>query len=315
MARANAVAVIALSLGALLVLPAALEAQDPRRRAHQARCQANLRTLALGAIQYADDKRFFPHLSRIADPDGGYTTSASPRITRSLVWFGYHDDPAGFVCPASPDEALEVLDPARANLRAWFWGQRYELADLDRPPITAGDHDPTLQATTELSYGWSRRGNNACVRSTTPLVADRTRDHHDGWLVAQVDGTVVRVERDEPAGKLTSLDADGGALGIQAPGDPPPASAATGPAPPWAGTWSDGEVTLRLERRGPRFRGALVVRGEERAVHGQVQPDGLLAGELDAEGRSSPFTARLDGATLELTSGSRTYRLTKREER
>ena len=167
-----------------------------REKTACSRCSTRLRQVALGAISYADDKRFFPRL----DPGpggltGGPESSTARRTIELLVRQGYTDEVP--VCPASDDTLAPV--PRDADPSA------------PRPGL---DEDP------HLSYGWTRRAMNASVRSTAPLAADRAirarppdarRDpslppgrvgnHEQGLLLAQADGSVIWI----PASELDAL--------------------------------------------------------------------------------------------------------------
>jgi hypothetical protein len=222
--RADVLTIVVLVAGVSALAPVALHGQE--RKASQNLCANNLRQLGLAAIQYADDKRFLPHVGKTQDLDGGYTTNASPKITRTLVWFGYHDAPEGFVCPSSPDRALPIEDKnVKANLRLWFWGGESTPASPTVNPFVDTAPDPALSTTTELSYGWTRRGMNANARTATELAADRARANHgDGWNVLQLNATVAWVG--DPAAQATLIatttEPTSGFLGIQGPDDPAP---------------------------------------------------------------------------------------------
>ena len=124
---------------------------------------------------HADDKRFFPHNETLRSPDtdgmnegGNHQT----KVARSLLWYGYHDNPEGWVCPSSFDAFTPVNSVnVRETPRLWFWGGT-EGGDLTLAPWIQGSDDD-LQATTELSYGWTIKGMNTNVRSTALLGADR----------------------------------------------------------------------------------------------------------------------------------------------
>jgi hypothetical protein len=131
-------------------------------KAEMSKCSGNLRQLGLAAIQHADDRRFYPWVG-----DGGVDTNCSTRAVRSLYVAGYHDNPEGFVCPASSDAS-------RTTDEAWTW-RGATTVDPTSPEAT----DPTLAETTELSYGWTRARLNANVASTTALAADRAVRHAD----------------------------------------------------------------------------------------------------------------------------------------
>jgi prepilin-type N-terminal cleavage/methylation domain-containing protein len=119
-------------------------------------CTNNLRTFGLAAIQYADDKRFFPHNGKLSKVDGdgmNGTSNHQTKIVRALQWYGYHDEPENWICPASSDSAPEPS----AQVRTWSWGGG-ERGSLTESPFVHDADDPALIATAELSYGWTRRG-------------------------------------------------------------------------------------------------------------------------------------------------------------
>lgn len=222
--RADVVTIVLLvgAFGALA--PVALHGQE--RKAQQQLCGNHLRQLGLAAIQYSDDKRFVPHVTKLTELDGGYTTNASSKVTRALMWYGYHDSPDGFVCPATPDQALPVDDKVKANPRLWFWGGDSLRASATVNPLVDTAPDPALSTTTELSYGWTRRALNVNARATTQLAADRSRANHgDGWNVLMVDATVVWIGNPAAQAELTATDAaqpTSGFLSVQADGEPAP---------------------------------------------------------------------------------------------
>lgn len=317
--RADVAVSIGLGTVAALLATTALHAQDagPRGKANRTKCANNLRMLGLAQIQYSDDKRFFPHLGPIKDLDGGYTTSSSTRKTRAMMFFGYHDDPAGFVCPSTKDLDEDVPEAAKQNGKLWFWGGQPAPAGpngVPANPLSGADApDPALHETGELSYGWSRRGMNSNVRSTALLTADRTdANHGEGWNVGQADGTVLFVARAEGE-KLTLVEGpEAGYLAIRAKDDPAPKAA--GPrreAGPFEGTWTDGDISVRLRGGAGAYTGSIEV---DRKRHPATAKGDAkrLEGSFEANGGTFQFTATLEGETLVLVSGSSTYRLSRR---
>lgn len=84
------VGVIGVGVMAALLLPALTKA---KAKAYSTKCSNNLRQIGLGAIQYADDKRFYPHDP--ANPTG-------PGAIALMMAANYLDDPETFVCPHAP---------------------------------------------------------------------------------------------------------------------------------------------------------------------------------------------------------------------
>lgn len=139
--------------------------------AGRSKCSNDLRQLGLAALQQADDTGLFPHVRARQELDGGVESADTPRALRGLVRRGYLDSPQVFVCPSSNDAAAPDAWP-----EPWTWGSARGWPDAD--PLGPGPTaDPTLAGTRELSYGWTRRGLNSNVRSTTPLAAERAVRH------------------------------------------------------------------------------------------------------------------------------------------
>jgi len=91
---------------ATLLMPALLKAKE---KANQTKCLNNLKQIGVSAVQYSDDKRFFPHKTAISKLDGGFDTDTGVRCIRALVHYNYCDNPESFICPSSPDQ-FKVLD-------------------------------------------------------------------------------------------------------------------------------------------------------------------------------------------------------------
>ena len=201
--------VLALLLAAVLLLPVFRHSHN-HRRAEERKCSSNLRLLGLAALQYSDDKRVLPHLSGPTALDGPETGNHQTKTFRALHWYGYHDSPESWICPSSFDMFHPVQnEDVREHMRKWFWGARYSKADTKRAPFVDGAPDPPLsgaEATTELSYGWTRRALSPNAKASSPLSADRSvrtsadpgagvdpdraGNHLEGWNVLRLDGRV-----------------------------------------------------------------------------------------------------------------------------
>lgn len=183
-------------------------------------CANNMKQLALAAIQYADDKRFFPHIAKVKDLDnGGDTTpkgnSVPPRTFRALMFFNYIDNPDCFECPAADDEAKKLGKEAKEDIRAFGWMGSVNADKTSSPLVKPMKEDADADALTDLSYGYTLRGLTINARSDAPLAADRARragprknqkipgNHKKGYTVAHVDGHTTFVNAtDEEAATL-----------------------------------------------------------------------------------------------------------------
>jgi hypothetical protein len=204
-----------------------------RLSSHRAKCSNNLRQLALGAIQYADDHKFFPHLGPRAQLDNGGSTlptgnDVSPRVLRSLVWFNYIDNGELFSCPASTDRAQGQVIPSP---KTFGWGGSTTTGE--NPIFVAAPNDRDADALTDLSYGTTIRGLTTNSPSTSAFAADRGRDvdeelvaltgkkqtvrgnHDDGWNVVYIDAHSQWIVSGSPeSSQLSSTQPGGGTLAV-----------------------------------------------------------------------------------------------------
>jgi len=202
-------AIFLICLLGLFLRPALLAAHE---RPASARCANNLRQIALAYVQYGDDKRFLPHMGPTNELSGDASTNHPTKSLRTVLWYGYHDNPEGFICPSSIDVYVPIQNnEVRENMRLWSWSSSEEGGANTIPPWRQGD-DPTLLETGELSYGMTRRGLNRNVKSTAVLGADRgvrisddppketlpgdCGNHPDGWNAAKADASVEWIPSD-----------------------------------------------------------------------------------------------------------------------
>jgi len=161
---------------ATLLMPALMKAKE---KANQTKCTNNLKQIALSGIQYADDKRFFPHVTKLTSLDPDVTTSTAPaQCIRSFTFFNYDDNPESYICPSSVDFVSPLDDASKSDIRAWTWGIGHDLAAPFVPPIvTADSEDKTLTANgiQSLSYGWTRKGFTSNSLSSNLIAADKAR--------------------------------------------------------------------------------------------------------------------------------------------
>jgi hypothetical protein len=333
MRRLHLAVFLTLALITALFVPVAIRAQG--QKAAQTRCANVLRRIALGMLQYGDDKRFFPKVSKIRELDGGIETSDTPRRLRALVWYGYLDDPQAFVCPSSDDSSPRVESKdVRENMRRWFWGGTESEADPRHSPFVDRQQDPRLSETREVSYGLTRKGyNSRSIRSLKVLAADRAvRDgvsrgalagnHDDGWNVALADGAVsFKKYTKETAERLISTDGWAGPSGV---GDClaikdqrddsafKPLSQEAPPQPKWQGWYRSEDTYLKLEEAGFdrrsrtwSFRGEFQREGEKRRVFGRSGDSKRVKGQ-EATRAGAAFVALRRGENLEVTVGSST---------
>ena len=231
------VLMVLVAVGACLLLPALMRGKGCQRP--RASCSNQLRRIGLAAISYADDRRYFPGLATARGLAGGPESQTASRVMETLAYYDYLYDAEDLICPSSDD--------APRPFRAY---RGYETRA--RVPL----HDPapysTLDESTQLSYGWTRRCLNQNARSTILLAADRAvrlqdpdsppdpgsppghpgrglrpgrvGNHRAGLNVLQVDGAVLWIGDQAQARDLVATDrtrSESGFLGIHDPTTPP----------------------------------------------------------------------------------------------
>ncbi len=77
---------------------------------------------------------------------------------------------------------------------------------------------------------------------------------------------------------------------------------------PYAGKFSDGNLTLELSRQSSGYTG-LITLGQRKFPATAHVGGNTLSGTFDSAGHTYPFTATLDSDTLTLTTGGKTYSL------
>lgn len=173
-----------------------------RGKAESLDCKDRLRQIGLAHLMYTDDKIYFPHSTRIgsldedAAGDGPATTSQNPR---ALLWYGYLDDPSMWACPSDELSRARTTGPLASEeaRRSWHWaGPASGGASLS--PFVDGRHDPAIERSAQLSYGWTRKSYNRGTRSTSYIAADRAVEtersagnHAGGWNVLFADAAVL----------------------------------------------------------------------------------------------------------------------------
>jgi prepilin-type N-terminal cleavage/methylation domain-containing protein len=163
---------------ATLLMPALLKAKE---KANQTKCSNNLKQIGMAAMQYSDDKRFFPHKTVMSSLDTGCSTAVGSTCLRALIYYNYDDNPEGFICPSSPDQFKPLEQAAKQDIRYFFWSGG-SAPSIPTPPAfyspmysgTDGGQQ-ALTAMTDNSYGWTKRGLNTNSQSTNLMAGDKSR--------------------------------------------------------------------------------------------------------------------------------------------
>jgi prepilin-type N-terminal cleavage/methylation domain-containing protein len=159
---------------ATLLMPALLKAKE---KANQTKCLNNLKQMGVAAIQYSDDKRFFPHKTAISKLDGGFDADTGVRCIRALAFYNYNDNPESFICPSSPDQFKPLEPAAKSDIRNFYWTGGNVQSSFTESPIynSGGAGDQPLGQMTDLSYGWTKRGLTTNSQSTNLVAGDKAR--------------------------------------------------------------------------------------------------------------------------------------------
>jgi prepilin-type N-terminal cleavage/methylation domain-containing protein len=159
---------------ATLLMPALLKAKE---KANQTKCGNNLKQMGMAAVQYSDDKRFFPHKAKINTLEqGGYTQDWGSRCLRALVFYNYNDNPETFICASSQDQFKPLEPAAKQDIRNFCWTGGSAPTNLQESPIygtAAGDAG--IDKMLDLSYGWTKRGLTTNTASSNMLCGDKAR--------------------------------------------------------------------------------------------------------------------------------------------
>jgi prepilin-type N-terminal cleavage/methylation domain-containing protein len=163
---------------ATLLMPALLKAKE---KANQTKCLNNLKQIGLAAIQYSDDKRFFPHINKITAQDSGYTGTTAAQCIRSLTYFNYLDNPESYICPSGIDYPNPLTATQKGDIRTWGWTQGTPETATAIPIVTVGTGDVSLSTASmqSLSYGWTCRGYTSNSISSNLLSGDKARREND----------------------------------------------------------------------------------------------------------------------------------------
>lgn len=159
---------------ATLLMPALLKAKE---KANQTKCANNLKQIGVSAIQYSDDKRFFPHMAKLSTLDGDFQSSTAAQCIRALTFYNYCDNPESYICPSSPDQFTPLTNDAKGDIRLFSWNGNKNTADLTKSPLYEGKNndDVGLDKMLDLSYGWTRRGLTSNSTSTNLVAGDKAR--------------------------------------------------------------------------------------------------------------------------------------------
>lgn len=135
----------------------------------RAECANRLRSIALAAQMYADDKKFFPWCEPVVGGDPSTISEpAEARACLALLYkCNYVDETKVYICPASHDAPADPIDDLNSRKGAFVLAQN------------------------ECSYTWRNRITRFNDDSKTPLSADFTATHEGGRNVAFTSGQVV----------------------------------------------------------------------------------------------------------------------------
>jgi hypothetical protein len=207
------VGLIVVIVAVLFLLPALDGRHCCHTRANGTKCANNLKQISLALCQYADDKRFYPHISQPKQLDGGWRSNTTSRVFRGLYFYNYDDNPETYVCPSSPDMFVPVTQAAKFDTRAFRWnGAGGPTPTLS--PLVAGGEDASdlpLDQSTEISYGYTRRFLSTNSQARFLVAGDKSRlldkdepdhrgnmigNHKDCQYVVSIDAHTQRLAPD-----------------------------------------------------------------------------------------------------------------------
>jgi prepilin-type processing-associated H-X9-DG protein len=157
----------------LFALPAL---QQASQRRSVAKCANNLRIIGIAMAQYADDYRFFPHVTGAEQVHSDQDVSTA---YRTLLYFKYLDSAEVLVCPESDDVANKPSPAVKANLKRFRWGHPGGTPAEPKAPLFDKAQDPDVWKNPELSYTYLRRAQNASqAKKDMIIAADKAINEH-----------------------------------------------------------------------------------------------------------------------------------------
>lgn len=181
---------------AAFLTPMVLENQA---KSQKQKCASHLRGINQAMILYANDNRFFPHMTSWAKENNEKQVSD---VYRTLIQQVYCDNAELFVCPGSDDRYIEPSQRILENPETWNWKRKPHTAK----PACLDSSRLDVMKNSELSYTYrGRRLNRKSARSDTMITADKAQKgdyenegcHYDGYNIGYADGHVEFVKESD----------------------------------------------------------------------------------------------------------------------
>lgn len=141
----------------LLALPLiiAIQLAIPKNRdvSNKTKCSINLRSIYAAMALYANDYRFFPHMSAALVEDQPKDVS---KAFRALVYFKYLNDTDALWCPSSEEFPTKFKEQPALDPRSFRWDDGVKPKP-ETPPIFTEQSDPRSDLNENLSYTKRRR--------------------------------------------------------------------------------------------------------------------------------------------------------------
>jgi hypothetical protein len=116
-------------------------------------CHWNLRDISIAMQVYANDYRFFPHMSAADTED---TAADASTAFRTLLYFQYLENPDNIICPESEEYSAKMADVVLEDARRFKWDQG-SAPYPQKAPLFNKEADPHIDLNENLSYGHRRK--------------------------------------------------------------------------------------------------------------------------------------------------------------
>lgn len=153
----------------LLALPlVAIQLAVARNRefSNKMKCSNNLRSIYAAMQLYANDYRFFPHMSAAHKDDSAEDVSTA---FRTLIYLKYLDEPDALWCPSAEEYPAQSAGVVAKDPRKFTW-ELSSGAMPQRYPIFNKAADPSIDLNENLSYSNRRKQLALCDANRDELL-------------------------------------------------------------------------------------------------------------------------------------------------
>jgi hypothetical protein len=243
-------------------------------------------TLGVLATPYGALAQNFAGNYSLQSPEGAVTMSIQPGAGGTITGAVTMED-GSVVNLQGQTKGAEAFGIAAFGEKSILFKLHHQGAQLlfTMIPVTA-DNKPDMASAQEFAFTRQGQGGGATTMQPAPSV----------------------YQRYEAEGEQEDISA-GNPLGPGGPGTPLAVGAGSPAADPFARTFADAKMKLRLNGQGGRYQGQIQFQGQTFPVTAQSADGRTLKGKFTSGGNSFEFSGTLHGSTLNFSTGGTTYQL------